>query len=66
MSGPIGVLVKGDCLILVLDDVRVKLNAEGARALSTLLLTGADMAEVGASCDDEDEDTLRVHKRGNA
>lgn len=55
MSGDrgIGVLVQGRRVLLVLGDVDVRVNADGARALATLLLTGADLADAGEDTDDE-------------
>jgi hypothetical protein len=49
----IGVLVQGRRVLLVLGDVDVRVNADGARALATLLLTGADLADAGEDTDDE-------------
>jgi hypothetical protein len=52
----IGVLVQGTRVLLVLGDVDVRVNADGARALATLLLTGADLADAGEDEPGDDED----------
>lgn len=58
MSGDrgIGVLVQGRRVLLVLGDVDVRVNADGARALATLLLTGADLADAGEDEPNEDDE----------
>lgn len=47
----IGTIVRGDTVILVLGSTRTEMSADAARALATMLLTSADLAD---GFDDDD------------
>lgn len=59
----IGISVRGDVVSLTLGRVRTEMSADAARAMATLLLTGADLAEARHP-DDDDEPT--TYSRGDA
>ena len=48
----IGTIVRGDTVILVLGSTRTEMSADAARALATMLLTSADLAD---GFDDDDD-----------
>ena len=60
----IGISVRGATVSLTLGRVRTEMSADAARAVATLLLTGADLAEARHPDDDESEPT--THDRGEA
>lgn len=60
----IGTVVRGDVVVLVLGSTRTEMSAEAARAVATLLLTGADLAE-GNDVTEHDEDETAAG-RGDA
>ena len=47
--------MRGDVVILVLGSTRTEMSPDAARAVATLLLTGADLAE-GSDVTERDED----------
>jgi hypothetical protein len=49
----IGTIVRGDTVILVLGSARTEMSADAARAVATMLLTSADLAD---GFDDDDDD----------
>jgi hypothetical protein len=51
----IGTIVRGDVVVLVLGSTRTEMSADAARAVATLLLTGADLAE-GSDVTERDDD----------
>jgi hypothetical protein len=59
----IGVIARDDVVILVLGSTRTQMSADAARAVATLLLTSADLAE-GRTADDDDRPT--TYDRGEA
>lgn len=60
----IGCVVRGDVVVLVLGSTRTEMSAEAARAVATLLLTSADLAE-GSDVTEHDEDEATTG-RGDA
>jgi hypothetical protein len=54
----IGAIVRGDAVVLVLGSTRTEMSADAARAVATLLLTSADLAEGHEASEHDAEDTL--------
>jgi hypothetical protein len=61
----IGTIVRGDVVVLVLGSTRTEMSADAARAIATLLLTSADLAE-GHEASEVDGDEPTTYSRGDA
>lgn len=61
----IGTIVRGEAVILVLGSTRTEMSADAARAVATLLLTSADLAE-GHEASEHDADEPTTYSRGDA